>query len=183
MVKNKKSLAKQFIVGIVAVVVLIVVDQFTKYWAVNALMDKPPIIWIKGVFELLYLENRGAAFGILEGQRWIFLISVVVVLGVIGAYYGKIPDTKKYVPLRMVCIAICAGAIGNMLDRVINGYVVDFFYFSLIDFPVFNVADIYVTVSVFVLILLIFFYYKEEDFAFLSLKKKSDDSEEQDGAN
>ena len=71
----------------------------------------------------------------------------------------------------MICVAMTAGAIGNMIDRFCRGYVVDFFYFSLIDFAIFNVADIYITVSAVLLVILMMFYYKEEDFAFLSRKK------------
>ena len=66
---------------------------------------------------------------------------------------------------------ICSGAIGNMIDRVSRGYVVDFFYFKLINFPIFNVADCYVTVAAFLLIVLIFFYYKEEELGWFTLKK------------
>ena len=81
-----------------------------------------------------------------------------------------VPSDKKYLPLRIVLIAISAGAAGNLVDRVMLHYVRDFIYFSLIDFPVFNVADIYVTCSVFVLVYLILFYYKEEDLNFFSSK-------------
>ena len=66
-----------------------------------------------------------------------------------------------------------AGAIGNLIDRMIHHYVIDFFYFSLINFPIFNVADIYVTLSAIALILVIFFYYKEEDYAVFFSSKKS----------
>ena len=77
------------------------------------------------------------------------------------------PATKHYTPLRIVAVFVAAGAIGNMIDRLKNGFVVDFFYFSLIDFPIFNVADIYVTVSMAVLFLLILTLYKDDDFHFL----------------
>ena len=78
--------------------------------------------------------------------------------------------------MRIICFVISAGAIGNFLDRVRLNYVVDFIYFSPINFPVFNVADIYVTVSFAVLILLIFFKYKEEDFDFLSFRRREEKS-------
>ena len=71
--------------------------------------------------------------------------------------------TKKLLPLRICAVFIFSGAIGNFIDRLKLGYVVDFFYFKLIDFPVFNVADIYVTVGTFILAFLLSFYYKEED--------------------
>ena len=72
--------------------------------------------------------------------------------------------TKKLLPLRICAVFIFSGAIGNFIDRLKLGYVVDFFYFKLIDFPVFNVADIYVTVAAFAMIILGLFYYKEEDY-------------------
>lgn len=74
------------------------------------------------------------------------------------------PQEKKYTALNYVIIFIFAGAVGNYIDRILNSYVVDFLYFSLIDFPVFNIADCYVTVAIIVFVLLILFYYKDEDF-------------------
>ena len=86
--------------------------------------------------------------------------------------YGKLPNAQRYLPLRICIIGICAGAIGNMIDRIYLGYVVDFFYFNLIDFPIFNVADIYVTVSTIVLVFLILFYYQEDEFEELFHRRK-----------
>ena len=93
--------------------------------------------------------------------------------------YVKMPHTKRFLPLRACFVAIAAGAIGNMIDRISLNYVVDFFYFKLIDFPIFNVADIYVTCATFVLVFLIVFYYKEEeiDSIFQIFKKKSETQE------
>ena len=73
------------------------------------------------------------------------------------------PREKKYLYLDYIIVLVVAGAIGNHIDRVINNYVVDFIYFSLINFPVFNIADCYVTVSMILLLILILFYYKDED--------------------
>lgn len=103
-------------------------------------------------------------------QSGTFILSLVslAALIVLILIYLKVPDGKKYLPLRLVLIFIAAGAAGNLYDRITLKYVRDFIYFSLIDFPVFNVADIYVTCSVFVLVFLIFFYYKEEDLQFIS---------------
>lgn len=171
MEKSKVS-AKQVIFGLVMTAVLVMLDQVTKWWAVTNLKDQAPIVWIRGVFELQYLENRGAAFGLMQNQRWLFLLSVVVVMIVVGYCFYRLPGDKRYTPLRGICIAMAAGALGNMIDRLANGFVVDFFYFSLIDFPIFNIADIYVTLSAVFLILLVLFYYKEEDFSFLVSKKR-----------
>lgn len=143
---------------------LVLLDQLSKIWAVNSLMGEKPIILIKNVFQLQYLENRGAAFGILKDQRWIFYLCVFAVTIVFIHIYRKMPDDRKFVPLRWCGIFILAGAYGNLIDRVANNYVVDFFYFKLIDFPIFNVADIYVTCAAIILMVLCLFYYKEEDF-------------------
>lgn len=147
-------------------------DQWTKILAVSHLKGRQPVILIDGVFQLCYLENRGAAFGLFQNQRVVFLINTVIILVIIACLYGRIPGEKHFLPLRICGIFVCAGAIGNMIDRIRFGYVVDFLYFNLIDFPIFNVADIYVTCSVFVLAALILWYYKEEDFERILHRRK-----------
>lgn len=168
---QKTKLSLGMITGFLAAIGL---DQRTKLLAVDHLRDKPAMVLWDGVFELLYIENRGAAFGMLQGKLLFFLLIAVVVLA--GAVFAvvRMPATRKYLPLHLIAMFLSAGAVGNMIDRFTRGYVVDFFYFKLIDFPVFNVADIYVTVSMFVFILLFLFYYKEEDISCLSFKKKED---------
>ncbi len=144
-------------------VVLVLADQFTKWLADMYLKDQPAIPVIKGVFELAYVENKGAAFGMLQDQRVFFLVLTAAALIALVYLYSRIPAERKCYPLSITVIFLIAGAVGNMIDRAFHGYVIDFLYFKLIDFPVFNVADIYVTVSCFVLILLLLFFYKEED--------------------
>ncbi len=146
------------------VVFLVALDQYTKALAVEHLKGKPPIPLVPDVFELFYLENRGAAFGILQNRQTVFIVMVMVVCVFAVYYYFRIPMGRRYSPIRVCTVFLVAGAAGNGIDRIRQGYVVDFFYFKLIDFPVFNVADIYVTCTVFALLLLIFFYYEEEDF-------------------
>lgn len=160
--KVKKSIS--LIYTFVLIVVLVVLDQFTKYLAVNNLMNKPDIIIIPGVLQLHYLENTGAAFSLLQGRQILFAIITPVLL--ISLLYSivRMPQVKKYNVLDYVLVVVIAGAIGNYIDRIVNNYVVDFIYFSLINFPVFNVADIYVTCGVIVLFFLVLFYYKDEDF-------------------
>lgn len=155
---------KSKIVPGAVVLVLVFLDQWTKYLAAAYLKGNAPIVILKNVFELSYLENRGAAFGIFQNQRWIFLILTFVIMMALLYLYGKLPAVKRYLPMRGCLIVVFAGALGNMIDRMINGYVVDFFYFKLIDFPVFNVADVYVTVTVIVAVFLFLFYYEEEEF-------------------
>ena len=145
-------------------VFLILLDQVTKLLALQNLKGQNPVTLIPDVFQLLYVENRGAAFGILQNRQWVFLIITVIVLAALVWALPKIPQERHFLPLTLCLCFIGAGAVGNMIDRIFRGYVVDFFYFKLIDFPVFNVADIYVTTAAVILIVLIVFLYKEEDF-------------------
>lgn len=154
-------------ISIIVVALLIWLDQWTKGLAVRYLKGGRGIELIPGVFELTYLENRGAAFGMMQNQQFFFLIMTAIVLVGVVYLYIRMPFERRYFPIRGTLTVFVAGAIGNLIDRLVLGYVVDFFYFSLIDFPVFNVADCYVTVTVFVLILLFLFVYKEEDLAFI----------------
>ena len=126
-------------------------------------LKRPAYVLIRNIFQLEYLENRGAAFGILQNQRVFFYISVLLITAAVIWFYSKVPMGKKYLPLRICAVLIVGGAFGNCIDRIRLNYVVDFFYFKLIDFPIFNVADIYVTVAAFLLVILILVYYKEED--------------------
>ncbi len=165
MKSNKRMIS--IVGGILLVAILVVLDQFTKHLAVIHLKGQPNIIWIKGVMELEYLENRGAAFGILQNQQWLFILLFFLFVGAACMFYCKVSMDRRFLPLRMIALFVVAGGLGNLLDRVRLGYVVDFFYFSLINFPVFNVADIYVTVSMVLLIFLFLCYYKEEDMDFI----------------
>ena len=157
---------------VISFVLLILFDQWTKGLAVKHLMNQEPFVIIPEVFQLRYLENRGAAFGMMQGQKTFFVISAVIAVFVILYIYFKMPWENRFHPLRIVGICIGAGAIGNLIDRIVLGYVVDFFYFELIDFPIFNVADIYVTCATIILALLILFYYKEDELDCLYPKKK-----------
>lgn len=149
---------------------LIIIDQITKLFAVVKLKNQNPFVLWKGVFELQYLENRGAAFGMLQGKKVFFVLASVVVLAVIAYVLIKTPYQKKYIKLHITLVFIASGAIGNLIDRIRYDYVVDFLYFSLINFPIFNVADIYVTLSSIMLASLLLFVYKESDLDFLFWK-------------
>lgn len=143
--------------------ILLLIDQFTKLWAVKILKPIGSIPVIRNVLELYYVENRGAAFGIMQNKQWFFLVITLVVLAGLVWISGKIPEEQHFVPLKLCLYFVAAGAVGNMIDRIFRKYVVDFIYFRLIDFPVFNVADIYVTVAAIMLVILIVFFYREED--------------------
>lgn len=159
--KAKKTIYN--VVGIISFFVLIILDQITKYAAVLKLKNQESFVLVKDVFELHYLENRGAAFGILQGQKAIFVVITVIILAVIVYVYLKMPVRKRFHFLRVLLVLIAAGAVGNFIDRIRQSYVVDFFYFKAINFPIFNVADIYVTCAAIILVLAILFYYKDDD--------------------
>lgn len=171
---KKQNKVITWIAGMIGIVVLVILDQYTKLLAVTHLKDQPDIPILKDIFELSYVENRGAAFGMLQNKQLLFVILTLVVMVVLMDIYRRMPDTKRYLPCRITILFLEAGAIGNLVDRVSQGYVVDFFYFKLIDFPVFNVADIYVTVSVFVLAILLLFFYKEEELDQILFHKEND---------
>lgn len=151
---------------------LLLLDQLTKLWAVKVLKPIGSIPVIRNVLEIYYVENRGAAFGIMQNKQWFFLLITLAVLAGLLWVLGKIPEEKHFVPLKICLYFVGAGAVGNMIDRIFRKYVVDFIYFSLINFPVFNVADIYVTTAAFLLVILILFFYQEEDFDRVFPKKR-----------
>lgn len=165
---NHTTKKRTYLIGLLIFISGVALDQFTKYMACTHLKGKEAVVLMKNVFELRYLENRGAAFGMFQGQKYIFLIIGVLMLLAGTYFYVRMPFERRYSYLRYCIICIMTGAVGNMIDRVFYNYVVDFFYFSLIDFPIFNVADIYVTVTTVILLLLILFYYKEEDLDMLT---------------
>ncbi len=174
---NKKSLLA---LDIIIIAVLVFIDQVTKLWAVGSLKGNDGIELIRGVLKFYYLPygNTGAAFGILSGHRVLFLCIALVVIALITFALMKIPATDKYRLLRIMLVFIAAGGVGNMIDRFRLSYVIDFIYFYLINFPIFNVADCYVTVATIVTALLILFKYKEDDFKELeaAFKKKETDT-------
>lgn len=166
--KNKLMLFVDLIVAIV----LLTVDQFTKHLAIVHLKNQPAFILIDGILELKYLENRGSAFGILQNQKIFLLIVGFAGLSVILFILFKMPADKKFRAAHIALTAIIAGGIGNMADRFRYDYVVDFIYFVLIDFPIFNVADCYIVVFSILLFFLFIFVYKENDLEFLDFRQK-----------
>ena len=142
--KKKKRLLT---IDLLFMFLLIIADQITKHFAITNLKNHEPWVLWEGVFELHYLENRGAAFGMLQNQKVLFILIAMIILAVIVYVLFKTPYQKMYTKLHITLVLIAGGAIGNLIDRLRYDYVVDFLYFSLINFPIFNVADIYVTLS------------------------------------
>lgn len=157
---------------LIYVILLIVIDQLAKLYAVTKLKEQESFSIIPKVLRLYYHENTGAVWGIMSDRTTLLALLSIAILCVMIFFYFKIPSEKHYNYLRLIIVFITAGAIGNLIDRIARKYVVDFIYFELIDFPIFNVADMYVSVSAFFLVLLTLFYYKDDDFSFLSKKDR-----------
>ncbi len=137
------------------VIFIAIADFITKYFAASVLMVGE-IELIKNVLYLNYTENRGAAFGILQNQRWIFIAVTVIVIFVIIAYVLiKKPENRL---LLLSLAMISGGGIGNLIDRISLSYVIDFIDFRIINFPVFNVADIFVTLGAALMFVYIIFF-------------------------
>ena len=133
---------------LIVVIAVLVLDQASKIICAAWLPTLPNHTYplIDGVFELAYVENRGAAFGVLQNARWFFIVLTVAACAALIWFMVK--QHHKLHKLMRVCLAlIVAGALGNFIDRLFLGYVRDMFYFSLINFAVFNVADAAISVG------------------------------------
>lgn len=149
---------------LVLIILIIVLDRVSKYLVTIYIMplSSQSIPLINGVFNLTYVENRGAAFSILQNQRWLFIILTIIFI--IAAIYYLIKHPKDNLIMRIGLSMVLAGAIGNLIDRIRVGYVVDFFDFRLINFPVFNVADCAIDVGCALLVIyFIFIMGKKQD--------------------
>ena len=172
---NKPNEIKKSVMLIIDALILAVflfLDQFTKYLAIARLKGQKAFVLIDGVLELQYLENRGSAFGMFQNQKIFLVVVSCLFMAILTFVLLRLPEHKKYGILHIALTAIVAGGIGNLIDRLRFDYVVDFISFILINYPIFNVADIFVVVGTIGLFLLFLFYYKEEDLDFLSFKKK-----------
>ena len=133
-----------------AVILLVVLDQIVKNWARVYLLPVGALPILDGFIGFRYATNTGAAFGLFQGGRWFFLIATLLVFAVLLYYEFKIPHNKQNLWLRIPMVLIFAGGLGNFIDRLLVGYVVDMFEFLFISFPIFNVADILVVTGTFV---------------------------------
>lgn len=196
--KRKKNLGskystKRLLWGLytsIGVLGLVILDQLSKAIAVTNLKNSDSVTVIKGLFALTYVENKGAAWGVLSGRMSILVIITIILIPLFVFCMHKINKNKKLLDssklkgvslLHFDMILLLSGAIGNFIDRIIKGYVVDFFQFTFIDFPVFNVADCYITIGAVLFIIVYMFLLKDEDISLLIkgekavLEEKKDD--------
>lgn len=153
--------------SILIVALLVILDQGAKLLTVLKLKGNSAFPVFKGIFELTYVENTGVAFGIFANKQYgPILLSILtgIIFLLILYFWYKLPLTKKYDTIRFVLLFLIAGALGNLIDRVRLGYVIDMLHFYWFEFPVFNLADIYVVAGSLILILLVMTKYKDLEF-------------------
>lgn len=139
----------------IIIIAVVLFDQLSKVLTLKYLAPIKDIPIIKNVFHLTYVENRGAAFGMLQNQKVFFVVTTIIIL---GAIYFYVRNNK---PNRFMTISlslIVGGALGNFIDRIRLGFVVDYFNFTLINFPVFNIADSAVVIGAFLVSIYIIKY-------------------------
>ncbi|GAA6236670.1 signal peptidase II [Apilactobacillus micheneri] len=138
--------------AILSMIVLIGADQITKYLIATHIAENDVTNLIPGLISFTNLHNNGAAWSILQGQQWLFsLISIVAIL-VIGYFMYKLRNKKVY---EISLVILLSGIIGNFIDRLFQGYVVDMVQLDFINFPVFNVADSCITIGIIILFIAI----------------------------
>ncbi len=161
---HKKGSAGCYLPAFLSFLVLVFLDQYIKYLVDKNMELYSSIPVVKDVFEIRYIRNPGAAWGILADKQILFYIGTIIVI-IFGVFvFIRCTQRNMFGTIRCLIVLILSGAVGNFIDRLRFQYVIDFLYFKLIDFPVFNLADCYVTIGFAILIFLVLFKYKDEDF-------------------
>lgn len=171
-IKRYREKLKWTGIFVLCALAVIGLDQWSKQLAIARLTDRDAYPLINGVLEFDLYSNTGIAWSMLDGQKVFILFTGLIFLILIAFVICKLPETSKFRILYLLGGILTGGALGNMIDRIRLGYVVDFISFVLIRFPIFNVADMCIVVSVIFLGILFLFYYKEEDLAFLNFKPR-----------
>lgn len=163
------------LLSVILIAVIVGLDQWTKYMTVEHIKPVGTLPIIQDAFHLTYVENRGAAFSILQGKRVFFVVlTLIVVAMILFLLYRK---AKGEPLLRASLVMIAGGAIGNLIDRMVLGYVVDMIDFRIINYAVFNVADCFVVVGTILLAVYILFF----DRVLLNDKKKEQNEQSETG--
>ena len=139
---------------------IVAADQVTKYLTVANIPLGEEIPFLPGLLQLTYVQNTGAAFSSFEGHQWLFALIFVIFTGLILFEYFK--KNAGFLPFERWCIAaIYGGGLGNMVDRVRMGYVVDMIETTFMEFPVFNVADCFITCGCVLMMIHLILFNKE----------------------
>lgn len=142
-------------------VILSGIDQLSKLFVLRYIKPEDTIPLLKGIFHLTYCENRGAAFGILQGRFGLLFITTLLVI--IAATVYMIKKRPQSLTLTTSVTLLIGGAIGNLIDRVCRGFVIDFLDFRLIHFPIFNIADCFVVCGAILLVIYVLFIEEHKD--------------------
>ena len=160
----KYTKTKKTIISVFVSFLIVVLDQLTKYHISTSMTpyaDEKKVL--SDLLVLRFIKNTGAAWGSFSSMTSVLIIiSIILIIG-LGVYYFKIINDDKKRVLRLLISFVIGGAIGNLIDRICYGYVIDFIYVKCINFPVFNVADIFVTVSMFLIIFIVLFSKEDEE--------------------
>lgn len=178
--KNKKLLSPLLAIGIFIVVLLL--DLLTKEFIISGLLPNvgDSVNVLPGFINFVYVKNTGAAWGMLAGRPVFLIVISIIVLGLLLAYY--LLRLKKYGKHSSILFGIsiglvAGGCVGNLVDRIFLGYVRDFINFQFMEFPVFNFADVALTVGVIVMLVYFVFYFSKEEY----LLKKEQNAMHGDG--
>ena len=173
------------LVPLLSIAAIVGLDQWSKYLIIQHFAEGEEKNLIGEAIVLTYVQNRGMAWGFFQNGQLIFSILTPLAICAVIFLYVRTPWEKEYRPIRIAEVMMVGGAIGNLLDRIFryepstgsmfHGYVVDMIYAKFIHFPVFNVADIYVTCSVVVLFILFMFVYKDEELTVIFKGKHKDE--------
>ena len=158
--KNYLLLANVTMIYYLLAALLIIIDQITKWNIVQNFELYQEKVIVPGFFSLFYIQNEGAAWGIFQGKMVFFYLVTLIVVGYLVYMFQQEKNKTKLVGISFALIL--SGAIGNFIDRLLNGYVVDMFRLDFINFPIFNVADVCLTVGVVLMLIHVLFFEKEE---------------------
>ena len=166
------------VINIISIILLVIIDQVTKYLAVINLAPDKSITFIEGFIDFTYVENTGAAFSILEGQRWFFIVmTVIVIIGILIYMFKKKP---VFWLERVSLILIVGGALGNFIDRCRLGYVVDMIELTFVNYAISNVADHFLVIGTIMFAIYVLFVHDARKKRLLSEKAEHSSDQEPD---
>ncbi len=201
------KILKRFLIPLLAVVAMVVLDQWTKYMTLIHVKDTEGFYIIDKVLRIYFVRNEGMAWGMLQNKQIVFIIITPIVIAALIYFFYKMPFEKKYLLAKICMLLLIGGAMGNLIDRIdlvdrealingtlqtgniFHGYVVDMIYAEIINFPVFNIADSFITIGFAILLIGMFFVYKEKDFEVLFVsggkkeEKETDSETAEDGSD
>ena len=188
--EKKQKLLKNYAGMLLIAAAVFGLDQWTKLWIRNHLALREtitPIPAMGNFFRIIHWKNTGIAFGLFQGLGVLFIVLTVLLSVILVLLIYKLPSGKHYLPLNIIFTLILGGALGNLWDRIFQSYVTDFIYIRLINFPIFNVADICVSLGIVALLFYLLFFYKDSElkelFAFRRKKEESSKAEDPEEAD